>query len=168
MMESLYDVGAVRPLWECLLEIGFENATTPEAVSVAMGRPGLTLLFINSVCGCAARSARPGVGLALQHTRIPDYLVTVFAGVDREAVEEARSRMPGVSPSSPCVALFRDGKLLDTVPRSEIETMTPVDLANRLIGLFERHGANRPGPSVPSSKFETVDFANVCSSGLIR
>lgn len=168
MMDSLYDRDAVRPLWECLREIGFENLTTREAVTVAMDRPGLTLLFINSVCGCAARSARPGVGLALQHGRIPDYLVTVFAGVDREAVVEARSYMRGVPPSSPCVALFRSGQLLEVVPRSEIEVLTPVDLANRLVELFERHGAERPGPSVPAEKFETVDFASVCSSSLIR
>jgi len=168
MMDSLYDRDAVRPLWECLRDIGFECVTSPEAVSVALGRPGLTLLFINSVCGCAARSARPGVGLALRHERIPDYMVTVFAGVDREAVEEARSRMPGVPPSSPSVVLFRDGRLLEVISRAEIEMMTPVDLANRLIASFNRHGANRPGPSVPQEKFDAVDFANVCSSSLIR
>lgn len=168
MMDPLYDREAVRPLWDCLCEIGFESATMPEAVAAALNRPSLTLLFINSVCGCAARSARPGVGLALQHARIPDYLVTVFAGVDREAVQEARSHMPGIPPSSPCVALFRDGQLLEVVARSEIESRTPVDLANRLIELFVQYGAARPGPSVPAETFETVDFANVCSSGLIR
>jgi len=167
-MESLYDREAVQPLWTCLRDIGFECLSDPRAVAAALNRRGLTLLFINSVCGCAARSARPGVGLALQHERIPDYLVTVFAGVDREAVEEARDHMPGVPPSSPCVAVFRDGRLLEMVSRSEIETLTPVDLANRLVEFFKRYGADRRGPSVPPEKFQAVDFANVCSTSLIR
>ena len=137
-MQPLYDPEGVRPMWEELAECGVEPVQTRENVDEALKRPGTTLVVVNSVCGCAAGSARPGVTRALQHSTIPDHLTTVFAGVDREATERAREHMVGVAPSSPSVALFKDGELVHMLERRHIEMMNDEMVAQNLTEGFRQ------------------------------
>ena len=166
-MPPLYDPEAVKPLWEELVAVGIKPLTTREEVDsvLANGTKGSTLLVINSVCGCAAGSCRPGVMLALQHSVIPDNLVTVFAGVDTEATQRARELMPGIPPSSPNVILFKDGKPTHALQRQHIEQMTAVDIANTLKEIFDQQ-CTRPGPSVPPEAFEKIDPVQQCGSSI--
>src|SRR5687768_13008027 len=112
-MQTMYDREAVKPMWEELTKVGVESLTTAEEVEAALGeKKGTVLLIVNSVCGCAAGGARPGAMLSLQNDKIPDRSVTVFAGVDREAVDAARAHLAPIPPSSPFIALFKDGELV--------------------------------------------------------
>ncbi|MBD3402981.1 BrxA/BrxB family bacilliredoxin [candidate division GN15 bacterium] len=148
LMPSRYDREAVTFMWKELEQIGVEPLTTAEAVEAAVNqKSGTTLLVVNSVCGCAAGMARPGVALALQNQVIPDRLATVFAGVDMEATQRARELMPEVKPSSPSVFLFKDGKLVHAVHRHDIEGRHPQDVADSLQAAFNEH-CERKGPSV--------------------
>ena len=163
-----YDTDAVQPLRDQLVAVGFEDLRTAQDVDTVFGETkGTLLVMINSVCGCAAGSARPGVALALQHTVIPDRLVTVFAGMEHDAVDRVRELHAGYPPSSPSMVLFKDGKLVAMVERHRIEGKTPEQLASDLGQLFTRH-CSRPGPSIPASQFATLDFAQVCGSSIPR
>src|SRR5215212_6536990 len=102
-LPPIYDPEAVKPMWQELAAVGVEPLTTPDQVDETLRAPGTALVIVNSVCGCAAGQARPGAMLALQNAVIPDRSVTVFAGVDRDAVETARSYMSAYPPSSPCM-----------------------------------------------------------------
>ena len=164
-MQALYDQETVRPMWEELQNIGIRPVKTADEVDEALRNKGTTLMVINSVCGCAAGHARPGIGLALQHRVIPDYLVTVFAGVDREATQRAREYMPDTSPSSPSVALFRDGKLAYVLQRSQIEVIDAEGVSRNLIRVFDYY-CSAGGPSVPKEIFEK-NFATVRWSSMI-
>ncbi len=117
----MYPPELVKPMREELSSIGFEEAQTAEAVSTALTKEGTTLVVVNSVCGCAARNARPGAKMSLENTKKPSNLVTVFAGVDKDAVNEARNHMLPFPPSSPCMALFKDGELVHMLERHHIE-----------------------------------------------
>lgn len=117
----MYPEELVTPMKQELTDKGFEDLTTPEAVNAALKKPGTTLLMVNSVCGCAAGAARPGVVYSLTGDKKPDNLVTVFAGYDIDAVNEARKNMAPFPPSSPCVALFKDGELVHMLERHHIE-----------------------------------------------
>lgn len=155
-MQSLYDPEFVRPMWQELDKIGVRSLRTPEEVdTAALNTPGTTLLVVNSICGCAAGHARPGVALALQHKTIPDHLTTVFAGVDREATMRARELMKDVPPSSPSVALFKDGQLVYMLHRSQIERMDISGIARNLTEAFDRY-CSASGPSVPSRVMEEI------------
>src|SRR5262245_52300145 len=124
-LPPIYDPQAVEPMWQELAAVGVDPITTPEQVDDVLGaKSGTALVVVNSICGCAAGHARPGVMLALQNARIPDRSVTVFAGVDRDAVERAREYMAGYPPSSPSVGLFKDGKQVFMLQRSDIQQMT--------------------------------------------
>jgi putative YphP/YqiW family bacilliredoxin len=164
-MQPLYDLEAVRPMWEELAQCGVKPLRTPDEVDEALEKEGTTLLVVNSVCGCAGGIARPGVTRALQSGIIPDWLTTVFAGVDREATERAREHMAGIPPSSPSVALFKDGKLVHMLERRHIERMTEEGLAASLIEAFGNH-CSKPGPSVPPEVFEKVVRSRRCGSSL--
>ena len=130
----------VKPMREELSSIGFEELTTAEAVDEFMDRPeGTSFLVVNSVCGCAAGMARPGVRLALADGKRPSHLGTVFAGQDVEATAQARSKIPGIPPSSPSMALFKDGELVFFVPRHRIEGRSMEDVANDLSNAFDEH-----------------------------
>jgi len=130
---------------EELTRIGFEELRTGEDADRALGDPGGTaLLVVNSVCGCAAGNARPGVALALEEGARPDRLLTVFAGQDLEATERARAHLPGYAPSSPSIALLRDGEVVAMLERKDIEGRTPVDVARELRGAFGRFCAPQP------------------------
>jgi len=154
-------------MWEELVDVGFTPLTTPEAVDEVLGAntSGTTLLVINSVCGCAAGSCRPGVMAALQNDRIPDRLVTVFAGVDMEATERARSYVPDHAPSSPNVILFKDGAPVMVMERHHIEGSTPVEVAN-VIRTFFNQECSALGPSIPREKFERIIPIQECGSSI--
>ncbi|MEN9795358.1 MAG: hypothetical protein RLZZ150_335 [Bacteroidota bacterium] len=127
----------VQPMREELTSLGVKELRTAEDVDAAMKQPGTTMVVLNSVCGCAAGGARPGVALALKHQTLPDHITTVFAGQDLEAVERARSYFTGVPPSSPSIALMRDGELVGFMPRHHIEGRTPEMIAASLTSAFD-------------------------------
>lgn len=135
-----YDPRMVQPMREELTKVGVKELTTPTEVDSVLGeKTGTTLLVINSVCGCAAGNARPGVTLALQHSKKPTRVTTVFAGQDTEATAKARSYCPEFPPSSPSFVLFKDGKPAHYVPRHMIEGRHPMDVANQLVAAFEKY-----------------------------
>lgn len=117
----MYPEEMVKPMREELTTAGFQELYTEKDVENAIKNSGTTLLVVNSVCGCAARNARPGAKMSLAGAKKPDHVVTVFAGVDKEAVAAARQHMYPFPPSSPCVALFKDGELVHMLERHHIE-----------------------------------------------
>jgi putative YphP/YqiW family bacilliredoxin len=130
----------IRPMREELTRLGFEELKTPEAVDATLkDSKGTLLVVVNSICGCAAGKARPGVALALQHGVKPDKVATVFAGGDIEATERARSYFTGYQPSSPSVALLKDGKLVYMLERYQIEGRGPLEIAQELTGAFDKY-----------------------------
>lgn len=130
----------VAPMREDLVRIGFQELRTPSDVDEALSEDeGTTLLVVNSVCGCAAGAARPGVYLSLQQEVKPDRLTTVFAGQDLEATEKAREYITGYPPSSPSVALFKDGHLVWFMERHRIEGYTPHQIADELKAAYAEH-----------------------------
>ncbi|GAB4184268.1 MAG: BrxA/BrxB family bacilliredoxin [Thermoflexibacter sp.] len=134
----MYPEYLTTPMKQDLTSVGFEDLTTPEQVKEALKRDGITLLVINSVCGCAAGAARPGVKLALKNAKVkPDHLVTVFAGVDKEAVETARKHLLPYPPSSPSIAIFKDGDLVHFIERHHIEGRNAEMIAEHLEEAFE-------------------------------
>lgn len=169
MLPPIYPPHLVQPMRDELTAVGFRELRTPEEVDGAVAEPrGTTLCVINSVCGCAAGGARPAVAAALQNKLIPDRLVTVFAGMEREAVDRVREHHADVAPpSSPCMVLFKEGRVAAMVPRSDIEGCPPQELAGRLIEIFNVH-CSRSGPSVPPEQFAKLSFAQVCGSSLPR
>ena len=134
----MYPELMVIPMREELVRAGFKEARTAEDVDAALAQPGTTLLVVNSICGCAAGKMRPGVRFALTSSvNLPDHKFAVFAGQDHEATERARSYFNGNPPSSPCVALMRDGKLVYLMQRFVIEQATPQIIADQLIRAFD-------------------------------
>ncbi len=117
----MYPEEMVRPMKAELVDAGFQDLHTAEAVENAIKGAGTTLVVVNSVCGCAARNARPGAKMSLEGAKKPDHLITVFAGVDKEAVDAARQHMFPFPPSSPSMALFKDGDLVHRIERHHIE-----------------------------------------------
>ena len=129
----------IRPMRQELTNIGFREMRTPEDVDRTLkNEKGTVLVVVNSVCGCAAGRARPAVARALSHAARPEILTTVFAGQDREATERARTYFTGYGPSSPSVALLRDGKLVFMLERHEIEGRDPFSIAQDLTRAFDR------------------------------
>jgi putative YphP/YqiW family bacilliredoxin len=137
----MYDERLVAPMREDLTRIGFAELRTAEEVDQAIREgKGATLVVVNSVCGCSARMARPALRLALQATKArPDHLTTVFAGQDAEATARARSYFTGYPPSSPSIALLRDGRLVYLMERWQIEGRSPDAIAADLVAAFEMH-----------------------------
>jgi len=117
----MYPAELVKPMRDDLVAAGFEELFTANAVEEALGKEGTTLVVVNSVCGCAAANARPAAKLSLQNEKKPTQLVTVFAGVDYEAVDAARNKMIPFPPSSPSMALFKNGELVHMIERHHIE-----------------------------------------------
>ncbi|MCP9496507.1 MAG: BrxA/BrxB family bacilliredoxin [Pyrinomonadaceae bacterium MAG19_C2-C3] len=129
----------IRPMREDLSRIGIEETKQPEQVDAALqNTEGTVMLVVNSVCGCAAGKARPGIAMALQHENRPDRAITVFAGADIEATERAREYITGYRPSSPSVALFKDGKLVYVLERTGIESRYADQIAEELTSAFDR------------------------------
>jgi putative YphP/YqiW family bacilliredoxin len=117
----MYPEEMVKPMRAELSDAGFQDLYSAETVEQAISKEGTTLVVVNSVCGCAARNARPGAKMSLENVKKPSNLVTVFAGVDKEAVDKAREHMFPFPPSSPCMALFKDGELVHMLERHHIE-----------------------------------------------
>lgn len=135
-----YPEDRVAPMRKELTDVGVRELLTAEEVDVFMSRDeGASLVLINSVCGCAAGSARPGLRMALQHDKVPSRKASVFAGQDLEAVSRLRSYIDFIPPSSPSLALFKEGRLVDFVPRHMIEGHSPESVAGELIRIFDRH-----------------------------
>jgi len=120
-------------------ESGYEEMKTAEDVDKALNREGTTLVMINSVCGCAGGVARPAAANSIHYDKRPDHLVTVFAGQDREATEQARTYFEGYPPSSPSFAFLKDGKIVTMLERHDIEGFTAMDVIGKLQGVFEEH-----------------------------
>ncbi|MBI4420250.1 MAG: BrxA/BrxB family bacilliredoxin [Gemmatimonadetes bacterium] len=137
-----YDPRLVQPMREELTRIGFEELRTPEQVDALLtGQRGTVLVVVNSVCGCAAGRARPGVTLALEQGVRPEHLATVFAGMDVEATQRARDYFAGYPPSSPSIALFNDGQLVHMMERRDIEGRDAEQIASVLRAAFDQHCA---------------------------
>jgi len=135
----MYPEEFVAPMRAELTNIGFHELRTSEDVDAALTQnAGTTLVVVNSICGCAAGKARPGVAFALNNANRPDNLTTVFAGQDREATERARSYFTGYPPSSPSIALLRDGKLIFMMERRDIEGRDPYSIADDLTRAFDK------------------------------
>jgi putative YphP/YqiW family bacilliredoxin len=136
----MYPEELVHPMRAELTQIGFEQLRSASAVDDYLTQKGTTLIVVNSICGCAARMARPAVRLALQQSsEKPEHLATVFAGQDREATDRARGYFTGYPPSSPSIALLRDGQLVYMMERWQIEGRPAPDIARDLISAFEEH-----------------------------
>lgn len=160
-----YDPVAVQPMREELTNIGFTELLDVAGVDEAARKPGSTLYVINSVCGCSAGSARPGVALALQHTKIPDQLCTVFAGMEKSAVARLREHLGPIPPSSPFFALVRDGEVVWVLERHGIEGATAMEVATATVQAFEQH-CSAPGPSISPAEFERLGFTATCGCSL--
>src|SRR5881398_63269 len=140
----LYDPHLVQPMREELTRLGFKELRTAQDVDAVLGTTrDATLVVVNSVCGCAARNARPAAALAIQHPRRPARLVTVFAGQDAEATARARGYFTGYAPSSPQIALFKDGQLVFMLERRNIEGRNARDIAADLTAAFDRYCEER-------------------------
>lgn len=133
-----YDPVLVQPMREELTRLGVQELRTAEEVDEVLGTQGTTLVVVNSVCGCAARNARPAVSLAMGHEVQPDRAVTVFAGQDVAATARAREYFVGYRPSSPSLALLRDGEILFMLERHQIEGRTAEEIGQDLVEAFDR------------------------------
>jgi putative YphP/YqiW family bacilliredoxin len=127
----------IKPMREELTQLGVQEARTPDQVDAAVNQPGTVMIVVNSVCGCAAGKARPGIALALKNKILPDRVVTVFAGGDIEATDHARSYFKGYPPSSPSVGLLRNGKLVYMLQRHQIEGREAPQIARELTAAFD-------------------------------
>ena len=128
----MYPPELVKPMREDLTKVGFTELFNADDVNNTLSKPGTTLVVVNSVCGCAAANARPAAAMSIQNDKKPDHIVTVFAGVDREAVDAARAHMIPFPPSSPCMALFKDGELVHMLERHHIEGRPAEMIADNL------------------------------------
>jgi putative YphP/YqiW family bacilliredoxin len=135
----MYPPELVKPMREDLTKVGFEELHTADAVDKAIAKEGTTLVVVNSVCGCAAANARPAARMSLQNAKRPTNLVTVFAGVDREATDKAREYMVPFPPSSPSIALFKDGELVHMLERHHIEGRPAELIAENLVDAFNEY-----------------------------
>ena len=135
----MYPEAIVKPMKSELTSVGFEELATSDAVDSAVSSKGTVLVVVNSVCGCAAGAARPGVKLAIHNAKHPDKLTTVFAGVDTEATAQARKHFLPYPPSSPSIALFKDGKLVHFIERHHIEGRPAEMIAENLKMAFEQY-----------------------------
>jgi len=141
----MYPELMVIPMREELVRAGIQETRTAEEVDAALAKPGTTMVVVNSICGCAAGKARPGIRMALSAaTNQPDQKITVFAGQDREATERARGYFGGNPPSSPAVAIMRDGKLVYLMQRYVIEQSTAQQIAGELVRAFDEFCAKTP------------------------
>ena len=131
----------VAPMRQELVSIGVRECRTPAEVDAVVQSPGVVMMVVNSVCGCAAGKARPGIAMALQHANRPDVVATVFAGADVDATERARQYLAGFPPSSPSIALMRDGKVLYMVERRDIESRPAESIADLLTLAFDKYCA---------------------------
>lgn len=153
-----YDSVTVQPMRDELTSVGCKELLTPEDVDKALDRRDdkTALVVINSVCGCSAGSARPGVMAALQNGIIPDELYTLFGGMEKDAIDRYRDKyLPNHQTSSPHIALFRNGRPLAIFKRSDIDGHTAENIAGELATIFNKE-CNNTGPSIPAKDFENI------------
>jgi putative YphP/YqiW family bacilliredoxin len=164
--QPTYDPVAVQPMRDELIAAGFKEMLSPAYVNAFINRKDdkTVLVMINSVCGCAGGSARPGVTLALQNKIIPDELYTTFAGQDKMAVAELREKyLPGIPPSSPFIVLFKNGEIIFMMQRFDIEGKTAEIVAGELVEDFNEL-CTRQGPSIPAEDYANLVHAIMCGS----
>lgn len=141
----MYDPNLVKPMREELTGAGVEELTSAAQVDEVLGNfqgsgsQGTVFVVVNSVCGCAAGAARPAVAMAMKHSKLPNRSVTVFAGQDKEATERARSYFLGMPPSSPSMALLKDGKLVQMIHRHDIEGFSAEQIAQKITAAFDKY-----------------------------
>lgn len=141
----MYDERMVTPMRQELTRLGIQETRTPQEVDSVLGdKKGTVLVVVNSVCGCAAGMARPAVAEALRHDVRPDRMITVFAGNDREATNRVREYLAGYRPSSPAIALFRDGQVVKMLERWQIEGRDASSIATDLVAAFDQYCAKQP------------------------
>jgi len=142
----MYDEMMIAPMRQELTRLGIEETRTAAEVDAVLGeKKGTVLVVVNSVCGCAAGMARPAVAMALEGETRPDRMITVFAGNDREATQRAREYLAGFRPSSPAIALMKDGQVVKMIERWQIEGRQPHDVASELTAAFQEHCRNAVG-----------------------
>ena len=148
----MYPEYLVAPMRQELTRLGVQELRTADAVDATLTQPGTTLVVVNSVCGCAARNARPAVAMALQHAVTPDRATTVFAGQDTQATAAARAHFAGYPPSSPAIALVKDGDVVFMLERWQIEGRSAQAIAEDLKAAFDEHvaGDGAPAASQPA------------------
>ncbi len=140
MSFEMYMHDVIQPMRDELTVLGIQELRTPEDVVEHLPySTGTALVVVNSVCGCAAGQCRPGVALSLQHDVLPDHLYTVFAGQDKEATAKAREYFAPYPPSSPSIALMKDGELMHFIPRQNIEDRSAEEIAQELTGIFDQY-----------------------------
>jgi putative YphP/YqiW family bacilliredoxin len=164
--QPTYDPVAVQPMRDELIAAGFREMLSPADVDAFINRKDnkTVLVMINSVCGCAAGSARPGVTLALQNKIIPDELYTTFAGQDKAAVAVLREKyLAGIAPSSPFIVLFKNGEIIFVMQRFDIEGKTAEMVAGELTEAFNKL-CTRQGPSIPPENYANLVHAIACGS----
>jgi len=162
----IYDPVAVQPMRDELLACGFEELLTAEDVDSILGQKNdeTVLVVLNSVCGCAAGAARPGVTLALQNAKIPNRFATVFAGMERDAVDRFRQQyLSEFTPTSPAMALFKNGEVVHVLHRFNIEGRTAQEIAEEWVGVFNEN-CSKQGPSISADNFAKVLHAKACGS----
>jgi len=137
--QQMYDERLVAPMRQDLTRHGVAELRTPEEVDQAIGEKGTTMVVVNSVCGCSARNARPAVAIALQNPIKPEHLTTVFAGQDAEATARAREYFTGYAPSSPQIALIKDGEIVFMLERWQIEGRPAEEIAHDLVNAFNKY-----------------------------
>ena len=164
-MRPTYDPESVKPMIEELSNVGVKSLETPEQVDELVKAPGTSMVVINSVCGCAAGSCRPGVVAALQNEKIPNNLGTVFAGVQMESVARLREIMSDVQPSSPNIALFKEGELIGILQRHHIEQMNADSIAEALKKVFDEQCEGQ-GPSVAPDVADANEHVDRCGSSI--
>jgi putative YphP/YqiW family bacilliredoxin len=143
--QPIYDERMVVPMRQELTRIGFEELRSPEQVDEKLkNAAGTTLVVVNSICGCAARNARPAVTMALQNASRPEHLTTVFAGQDIDATQRARSYFTGYAPSSPSIGLLKEGKIVFMLERWQIEGRPAQEIAKDLVGAFDKYCQSAP------------------------
>ena len=168
MLPPMYPSDAVQPFRDELTAVGIKDLMTPDEVDQAVKQKGVTLCVVNSVCGCAGGTARPAVAIALQNKVIPDQLVAVFAGMERDAVNKVREyHAAAAPPSSPSIVLFKDGQVAEMFGRERIEQRGAQDVAADLVEAFNRH-CSKPGPSIPPDQFAKLSHVQACGSSIPR
>jgi len=135
----MYDPELVQPMREEVTSLGVKELRTPAEVEEAVTQPGTTLVFVNSVCGCAAGGARPGLRMSLMSEKKPDRMVTVFAGMETDATAKAREYFKPYQPSSPQIALLKDGQVVAMLQRHDIEGKDPAVIGRELAAAYEQH-----------------------------
>lgn len=163
--QPMYDQNAVQPMRDELIAVGFTELLSSNEVdkAIQLSNSETVLVMINSVCGCAAGSARPGISLALQNNIIPDKLYTGFAGQERDAVDRIRELIGNQPPSSPSMALFKNGELIHFMHRHEIEGRMPQEISDYWRKIFNEK-CEKEGPSISPEHFAKVMHAKACGS----